>query len=216
MRGYFLLYAFQRVFLSFGSQALERLFNVIYYQQQAPLRSLLITKISVAITPFISLALLGPHIAMKSVIYEPDEFQCITNFRMWQNYTYLLTAMYLGPIAIVVASYGRVIIVVRQSSLRTSNRRQQSMSRDMLILKRIVFIVTVLVILGVPTPSIWLEWIFTKRLNSLAYRVQSMTLSVSMFVLSISLARINPQLKILLGVSRNNRVVPIITTVRTR
>ena len=215
VRGYLLLYAFQWLFLSFGLQALGRLFNVIYYQQQAPLRSLLITKISIAITPFISLVLFGPHIAIKSVIYEPDEFQCITNFRMWQNYTYMLPAMYLGPISIVVASYGRVIIAVRQSSLRTSNRRQQSMSRDMLILKRIVFIVTALVILGVPTLSIWLEWIFTKRLNSLAYRVQAMTLSVSMLVLSISLALINPQLKILLGISQNNRVVPIVATIQT-
>jgi hypothetical protein len=206
VRGYLFLFGCIWLFYTFGLQAFGRMLNIIYWKHLI-LRSVLFTKILIIVVPVILMLMISLSFLFNAVAYVPEDFYCITDFRMWNNYTYLLSIGYVIPIALVVISYTRVIIFLRQASI-SNHGRQRSIARDVLVLQRLAFIVASLFIFGVPTLAFWFQWIFTKDLNEFAYRIQVLMLAFNMLVLSIALVLINPQLKSSIIFCRRNRIAP--------
>ncbi|CAF1198064.1 unnamed protein product [Adineta ricciae] len=214
VRAYALCYAFTWLFHTFALQALGRMSNIIFQHRFVFLRSLRVVKISVVSCPFIPFILFCPLVAFNDMSYESADFQCATNFREVKTYAFLFVVAYCTPVTIVVVCYMAVIRRLTKATLRIQEVSQGAMRRDIVVLRRLVLTVCCLVCTGIPTIAFWFQWVFTRQLYFLAYRIQTVCLSFDMLFLAFSLVLINPQLKSIVTRLHGPRIAPV--TVRVR
>ncbi|CAF3608141.1 unnamed protein product [Rotaria sp. Silwood1] len=90
---------------------------------------------------------------------------------------------------------------------------RQQMNRDVIVLRRIILIVTILLVLGVPGPIFIIMRFINGRLHPLAYRITWLTGLTGILFLSIALCIITPQMKTILMTMTVRRIrVAALTT----
>ncbi|CAF4169122.1 unnamed protein product, partial [Adineta steineri] len=87
---------------------------------------------------------------------------------------------------------------------------KQRQARDLLIIRRILIIVNLLLILGMPALVLVIMFIVTDEENPLIVRISYFPVSISQMGLSIALLFCIPQLKnIVLNLRKTNTVIPV-------
>ena len=148
---YIYLYAVLWLFSNFVLQSIFRMLNIVY-AQRVQWRSRKKTCVPIVRACFVSLAIVMPTFFLRNVVYKPTEYQCVGDLTVWQANVYMLCAFYLILMVTIVAIYTRVIKYVRQSSVQT---QQAATSRDLVVLQRILFLVTIQIPLGFPLSGLW-------------------------------------------------------------
>jgi hypothetical protein len=119
----------------------------------------------------------------------------------------MILSVYSIPITITVMTYGRVVKFMKKSSLHNQQHRYATIVRDVMVLQRIVILVGILIVLGLPSAILWIQGLVTGHLHPLTYRIQSIFIAVTMFTLAIAVALINPQVKRLIPLLNKHNTI---------
>ncbi len=94
---------------------------------------------------------------------------------------------------------------MRRSSIVASTRAK----RDVIVVRRIVVVIFILMVICIPSVVLELMLPFTDVGKPLFYRISDITMVIVMFVLSLMLVYVTPQVKeILVRIIKRNQVVP--------
>ncbi|CAF1461193.1 unnamed protein product [Adineta ricciae] len=182
------------LYYSFVLQAIFRLFRIKFYRYRV-LQSFGVFCIAVFLQWLISFLWILPNLLLGDFQYLLMEYNCWISFEDVRGLLILIVIIYGVSTSMISSIYMFIIRYVhRTSNVQQHQRRQSSDKRDLLILKRLVILVTVVVTLGFPTVLVIFVYVFTGYVLPLAYHVQGVSLSVGAFVTSVSLIFITPQL----------------------
>ncbi len=109
------------------------------------------------------------------------------------------------PMNIISTVYFQLIRFMRRSSIVASTRAK----RDVIVVRRIVVVIFILMVICIPSVVLELMLPFTDVGKPLFYRISDITMVIVMFVLSLMLVYVTPQVKeILVRIIKRNQVVP--------
>ncbi len=101
--------------------------------------------------------------------------------------------------------YFQLIRFMRRSLMVASTQSK----RDVILVRRILSVVFILMVIGIPSIVLELMLPFTDVGKPLFYRISDITMVIAMFVLSFMLVYITPQVKeILVRIIKRNQIVP--------
>jgi len=154
------------------------------------------------IIPF--LLLLPIHI-WHDIQFIPMEHVCLLAINSVRGFIWTFIVIAGLPISIINTVYFQLIRFVRRSSMAASTQAK----RDMIVVRRIVIVIFILTVISSPPVVLELMLPFTDVGKPLFYRILDITAAIAMFVLSLMLVYVTPQLKeILIRIIKRNQVAP--------
>jgi hypothetical protein len=133
----------------------------------------------------------------------PGENVCLISTKSARGLIWCTVGIYGLPMIILNTVYLRLTYYLRTTPVIVS----ASTKRDILVIRRIVFILTILLIIGTPTIILMIMLLFTRVGEPLYYRISTMTISVTFSTVSIALMYTSPQFQdIVIRLFRKNRV----------
>jgi hypothetical protein len=109
---------------------------------------------------------------------------------------------------IIGTVYLQLVRFMRHSPMVASMRTK----RDVVVVRRIVLVVSILMLIGAPSVVMELMLPFTDVGKPLLYRISDLTMVIAMIALSLMLIYVSPQVKeILMRTGIQNQIVPIHT-----
>ncbi|CAF1302092.1 unnamed protein product [Adineta steineri] len=203
------------LYLNFLNQAFYRLIRIAYFQSRR-FQSL---KLYV-ILPIIELIIVTPIllcvlIPLNGVTYLPNDHFCCPRFTNIPSILWAAFVSYMCPLCCISFIYTHITrFIHRQGNIQTLVIKQRQ-SRDLLIIRRILIIVSLLLILGIPSMVLIITFIITGEENPLLARISYFPVSVSQMGLSVALLISIPQLKnIILNLRTTGTVTPVSRVVR--
>ncbi len=186
IRGYLHFVFINSIYLSYVLQAGFRLFRIAFHEYKC-LRTIYSFSFYI-ITQWISsflliLPILIAHENYSSlIIYLPQEFYCQVPMTSIRGILFSIFSVYFVPLCCIGMIYLCIIIHIRRTTIQyiliiTSVRSQNK--RDALVIKRICVVMTVLLLLGIPSCLFVIAFIITGHLHWAAYRVSFALISLS-------------------------------------
>ncbi|CAF3837937.1 unnamed protein product [Adineta steineri] len=193
-------------------KACFRLFSIVFYKNKR-LQSFQFALQIVILQWIIVFLLLIYPLVLQYYTYTSNLYQCqlpFTNFKAVMSVSTILFFIPMSSIGLIYC-YIMYYIKHRTSTLMQQNR-ERSYQRDVVVLRRIIILVTILAILSSPTIALWMYYIVTNYLAAQIYHIQWLIHSVSLLILSIALVFLNSELQKLLSISlrQNRRIQPAI------
>jgi hypothetical protein len=192
--GYFIYISFGNVFYSLTLQAIFRLLRIVYYQKRS-LRSLRIFTIAIVIQWILVLLINLPFIFLHDFEYIPSEYRCQISYTNLRASIMVLLIEYVIPSNIMFSIYIYIIRYIRRTNRGMANRQQQTIRRDMIVIKQTLILFTILQIFSTPLVVLWLLYAIVNYLTPLSYQLQSMTVAFSQVSIPIVLAFSTPQIR---------------------
>ncbi|CAF1461178.1 unnamed protein product [Adineta ricciae] len=193
IRTYLAHVCFCALYYSFVLQAIFRLFRIVFYRHKI-FQSFGMFCIAVFLQWVISFLWILPNLLLDDFKYLPMEYNCWISFENLRGLIMVTVTIFNNPLSIIFTIYTQIIRYTRRSS-EMQQRRQHSNKRDLLILKRIVILIFIIVGIGLPTVIIVIIYICTKYVVAFAYHIQGLSISLGVFIASISLIFITPQIQ---------------------
>ncbi|CAF1452816.1 unnamed protein product [Adineta steineri] len=213
--GYLAIILLSMLYMNFLNQAFYRLIRIVYSQNRR-LQSL---KLYV-ILPFIELIIVTPIllsvlIPVNAVIYLPNDHFCNTSSTNIPGVLWAAFVGYMCPLCCISFIYMYITrFIHRQGNIQILIIKQRQ-SRDLLIIRRILIIVNLLLILGIPGVVLTFMFIITGVEHPLLTRITYFPVSVSGAGLSVALLFSIPPLKnIVLNLLTTKTVTPVNQVVR--
>ncbi|CAF1257575.1 unnamed protein product [Adineta steineri] len=187
------------LYLNFLNQAFYRLIRIAYFQKL------------IIVTPILLCVL----IPLNGVTYLPNDHFCCPRFTNIPSILWAAFVSYMCPLCCISFIYTHITrFIHRQGNIQTLVIKQRQ-SRDLLIIRRILIIVSLLLILGIPSMVLIIMFIITGEENPLLARISYFPVSVSQMGLSVALLISIPQLKnIILNLRTTGTVTPVSRVVR--
>ncbi len=200
-RGFFIHGFLCSLYDSYILQAGYRLCRVVFYRRKSlysfPLYSFLIP-----IESLFGVVSISPILLRGDIIYLSSEYYCQTPFTDIPAITYVALRLFLLPILFITFVYICLLKHVRQSnSLPTTatddNHRKRSKQdkRDLIVIRRLLLMLSVLILLGLPSIIFLSIFMVTGHLISLTYRIGWLSVSFSLVFLAYMLIRLTNPLK---------------------
>ncbi|CAF1550066.1 unnamed protein product [Adineta ricciae] len=207
MNSYIFYVFMSAVYLAFILQATFRLCRLIYVSRQ----NLLNFRTYWFIIPLFwlfSFLLNLPLLLWHGQELIPSENACLVPKDDPRSIAYSILIIYGIPFLSIVLVYIRLIQFLRQQSLnRNFSEFKRFRHRDMKIFRRILIVVILLGIYGLPTAIMLLILAFTNELVICFYRILILSVSVCVLTLSLALVYITPQIHLC---RQKPRVIPMI------
>ena len=105
-----------------------------------------------------------------------------------------LFVIYNVPLSIIFTIYTQIILHTRKKSL-ISNSQKTANQRNVTVLKRIIILMFIVVGVGLPACVVIIINFITKRILLYSNHIQGLSIAVGIFVTSVGLTFITPQLK---------------------
>ncbi|CAF1123441.1 unnamed protein product [Adineta steineri] len=213
--GYLALVLVGMLYLNFLNQAFYRLIRIAYSQN----RRLQSVKLYIML-PFIELTIITSIvlcvlIPLNGVTYLPHDYFCCPTFTNIRGVLSGAVIVYMCPLCCISFIYMYITRFIRQQGNIPTLIIKQRQSRDLLIIRRILIIVNLLLILGMPGMVLIIMFAITGEENPLLARISYFPVSVSQVGLSIALLISIPQLKnIVLDLRKSTTVTVINRTVQ--
>ncbi len=133
------------------------------------------------------LALL-PWLFMGSAIYDVDNQACILPFQLSIPIIYGVSLVYLIPIILIILIYFRLVRYVHQISTQTTSSTLTIFQarRHLAMVKRVIMIISILLIYGVPY-TVFMFMSFVTRPPRYHYRISIMCADVSQTLIMLAL-----------------------------
>jgi hypothetical protein len=146
-----------------------------------------------------SFVLIFPLYAWKGHRLIPNEFTCRIPKEDSLSITYATVLIYSVPYVVLIGVYWRVHQFLRRQSAQailTVRSRYLHQRRDVLVFRRIMIVVFLLGIYGLPNAVMLMTLAVTGHLVVLFYRILELSIAACVFTLSIALFYyINPGLR---------------------
>jgi hypothetical protein len=193
IRTYFAHVCFCALYYSFVLQATFRLFRIVFYRRRI-LQSFGVLILAIILQWILSFLFILPNILLDDFQYLPLEYNCWIAFQNIRGLVMVTLSIYNNPLSIIVTIYTQIIRYTRRNA-QSQRGRQNANKRDLTILKRIVILVFIIVGIGLPTAGIVLVYIITHHVIPYAYHIQGLSISFGVFVASVSLVFVTPQMQ---------------------
>ncbi|CAF1033202.1 unnamed protein product [Adineta steineri] len=154
-------------------------------------------------------------IPFNGITYLPNDHFCCSTFTNIPSILSTAFIVYIGPFCCILFIYIHITrFIHHQGNIQTLVIKQRQ-SRDLIIIRRILIIINLLLIFGIPSMVLIFMFIITGEENPLLARISLFPGSVSGAVLSVALLFCIPQLKnIVLNLRTTNTVMPVNQTMR--
>ncbi|CAF3057904.1 unnamed protein product [Rotaria sp. Silwood2] len=185
---------------SYILQATYRLCHVVFYRRKQ-LHSFPLYLILVPIESLFGVVSISPVLLRGDVIYLPSEYYCQTPFTNIPAIVYIAIRLFLLPIMFIALIYLCLLRYVRQSNLSSTtmndnhNRRSKQNKRDLIVIRRLLLMLSVLILLGLPSMIFLTIFMFTGHLICVTYRVGWLSVSFSLVFLAYMLIQLTDPLK---------------------
>lgn len=194
VRAYLLQMALASIYFSYLLQAIYRFFRVVMfkYRQLQKFRFIL----QLIILQWLAVALLFLPLPLLNLFhYLPTDFYCQTPLTHIFATFYSVAIIYYIPMLTTGIFYTILIYYVKHSNhLTNQENRQRSNQRDLLVLRRIIYVVSLLLILFLPTSILWIDYMRTGYLHPLIYHFEWLSFSVLLTIVSVISTFVTPQL----------------------
>ncbi|CAF3875972.1 unnamed protein product [Adineta steineri] len=213
--GYLAILIFGMLYMNFLNQALYRLIRIVYSQN----RWFLFLKLYI-ILPIIEIIIITPIllsvlIPLNGVTYLPNDYFCYATFTNIPGVLCAAVVVYMCPLCCISFIYMHITKFIRQQGNIQTLIIKQRQARDLLIIRRILIIVSLLLILGIPALVLVFMFIITGEEYPLLTRISFFPVNVSQAGLSVALLFSIPQLKnIILNLRTTKTVAPVNQVVR--
>ena len=186
------------IYYSYCLQAIFRLCRIVFYKKKSLVSYSLYIIMSIS-QWLLTLALLLPPIPLKWYSRLPTEKYCLIPYTDVGGEMYHITILYVIPLVCISTTYVWIIIFVRYFSRTTTvviaaTQRQRNL-RDLTIVKRIVILVSVLVLLRFPTIIFMIYGITSGGIYSLTYSIVGLITSVCLIIIGCMTIYITPPLR---------------------
>ncbi|CAF1330071.1 unnamed protein product [Adineta steineri] len=213
--GYLVLVTLSMLYMNFLNQAFYRLIRIVYYQNrwfQSLKLYIMLPLIEIII---LTVILLCVAIPLNAVTYLPNDYFCYATFTNIPGILSVASIVYMGPFCCILFIYIHITRFIHQQRNIQTLVVKQRQSRDLLVTQRILIIVSLLLILGIPGMTLIFMFIITGQEHPLLARIAFFPVSVSQAGLSVALLFSIPQLKnIVLNLRTTNTVMPVNQTAR--
>ncbi|CAF1370275.1 unnamed protein product [Adineta steineri] len=196
------------LYWAFVNQAIFRLCRIVYSTR----RWLQNFRLYVIIPPiqFIFIcALQCPVLFWHDIVYLPQEYYCYIPYTNIRGILWSILNAYGNPVLILLFIYLRITIFLRRQPINQTLIVKKRQERDLLVIRRIFITVGLLLTLGLPSLVLLIMLSITGEESLLFFRIEWLSVSLSMVGLSVALVFITPQLKsIILKKYQRNQVLP--------
>jgi hypothetical protein len=138
--------------------------------------------------------LMYPLIRWKSVIYLENDYFCFASFTNIRGILWAAFVAYIPPFCCLLIIYIRLIIFIRQQANNRTLVSIQRQGRDLIVIRRISIIVSLLLVLGLPSMALIAKSIITGEEYPLIARITFLPVGISMAGLSVVMVFSIPQL----------------------
>ncbi|CAF1443184.1 unnamed protein product [Didymodactylos carnosus] len=160
------------IYHSYTLQAFFRLCRVIFYKKKHLLKYRLYIRL-IGAQWMLSFLFLLPAILLKHYTQLPNQKYCLIAYTNVPIQIYVIFMIYTIPLISILTTYLCITFYIRRTSTATTiatiTRRQQQNLRDLVVLRQIVLLITVLVILRFPTVIFIVDAAITHHLYKLTY-----------------------------------------------
>jgi len=208
IRGSLVLTFLSAIFGAFCLHALFRLYRIVYRKHEF-LQKYHIQIIFIIIKWLFSFT----FVWLVDIDYLPTEYYCSISFNRLKPLLLASFIAYGFPSTMIAIIYIRIVLYIRsQGYVMTVQRRTQ---RDFAVIRRLVIIVSILWILGLPSMILLIYGqIQGGNIHPLTYRIEWITPSLSLTALSIILIRCDPYLMHILFSKRQHKHKPVQINIR--
>lgn len=212
IRGYLLHVILCSIYLSYLLQALFRLFRIVFYKYRR-LQNFQFILVLILIQWLFAFLIISPVIFLHYVQYLPEVYYCHIPLTNLKGTIFVCVIVYDGPTFVTSIIYSYIMYYIRKrSTVSIQQNRQQSNQRDLIVLRRINILVGMLLVLILPVAVLWVNYVVTGYLSPIIYHMEWLTFSISLLILPIASAFLNPQLSQLISITcrQKRRVHPVL------
>lgn len=201
------------IYYSYCLQSLYRLCRVVFYKKKYLISFSIYMKLCIGQWLFTFLLLLPT--AFLYYIRLPTETFCLVPYTDIHGQIYLIIALYLIPLVTIIVVYIWITTFIRNTSkvstaIILTQQRQRNL-RDLAIIKRLVLLISILIVLRFPTIIFIIYGLIVGELYSLTYPIVGLITSICLIFIGLITIHTTPLIRnnisIILKVG-NNQVNP--------
>ncbi|CAF1068747.1 unnamed protein product [Adineta steineri] len=207
--GYVAIVNFSILYLTFINQSLHCLVQTVYSQYRWIQSLTFYTILPVLELIGACVILLCPLIPFNSVIYLEYDHYCYISFSNIGAILWAAFVCYIIPFCCLLIMYIRIVVFLRHQPNNQTLAVRHRQNRNLMVIRRILMLVNLLLILGLPSIVLIGMIIVTGEQYPLTNRIGLLPVSISMSGLSVALIYcISPLKSIALKLRQSNRVLP--------
>ena len=210
---YFILVGLSAIYISYLLQSCLRFFRVVLHRWKQ-LRTLEMMAKFIIGQWVISFILLTFALIWHYIEYLPDTYHCQIALNNFLGNLLAIFIIFFVPTTVSMFIYIYIIYYTKQQTnlITTQQTRYRAIQRDIVVLRRVIILITSVMILSLPTVILWIYYLVTGFLLPLSYHVEWLLFSVSLVFLSSTSTFITPQVRRLIHLNwgLNQRVRPAI------
>ena len=190
-------------------QALHRFFRIIYYTRRFFHRNIYLYIFGILIQVFLSVLQPLPLILIGE--YQYEDYHCQIQFTNWRGMILAALLVWILPISFTIAIYAYTIYYIRCNSTVFTLRQETRIKRDLIVIRRILWLIIFIIIFGMPACSAAIVYYLVGYVGWWENHLIWLTFVLSFMGVSIVQTYFSPHLRVLW--SRNlYRASPAITT----
>jgi hypothetical protein len=183
---------------SYYLQSFYRLCRVVFYKKRS-LRCYSLYLILILIEWLLIFLLLLPPYFLNWYSRLPTEKYCLIPYTSVGPEVYHIIVLYTIPLICITSNYVWITIFIRDSSRTTSIRltiqQRQRNQRDLTVIKRIIILISILILLRFPTIIFMIYGIINGDLFPLTYPIVGLITAICLIVIALINIYITPQLR---------------------
>ncbi|CAF1430316.1 unnamed protein product [Adineta steineri] len=212
--GYLAIVVLGMLYWNFLNQAFYRFMRIMYSQNRWFQSVKLYIMLPIIEIIIISI-LLCVLIPLNGIIYSPNDYFCNISYMNIPSVLSAMPIVYVCPFCCLLFIYMHITRFIHQQGNIQTLIIKQRQSRDLLVIQRILSIVNLLLILGIPSIVLIIMSLIRGEEHPLLARISYFPVSVSQMGLSIALLFSIPQLKnIVLNLNKTSKVTPVNRTIQ--
>ena len=141
---------------------------------------------------WISIIILSIPVWFRSIYLSTENF-CLNRFTDTYSSIYISMISVAIPVSSIIIVYFKILMYMKQNW--QSRKRLKRMRRDFAIIKRVILLVSVLLISSNVGVVLWLLMFVKKRMHPLSYRLLNFMIEFGMLLCSITFLIVSPQLR---------------------
>ncbi len=193
LRAYFVNVCFCSLYYSFVLQSTFRLFRIVFYHIKL-LQSYRCFTSAIILQWFLSVILILSNLLNDDYKHLPLVYRCWISYENTRGFVIAASIIYVWPLATIFFIYTYIIRHIQQTN-QMQQKRQKTIERDLLVLKRTTVFVLVVTGICLPTICILFIWMVSGKLIPMAYHIQGLSISIGVLTASICFAFITPQIQ---------------------
>jgi len=187
------------IYHSYYLQSFYRLCRVVFYKKRS-IQSFSLYIILILIEWLLILLILLPPYFVNWYAHLTGENTCLIPYTSVGPEVYHIVVLYTIPLGSIILTYICITVFIRRSSsntaaIRIGAQQRQRNQRDLIIIKRIIIVISILVALRFPTIIFMIYGIIYGELYPLTYSIVGLITAICLIIIGLIIIYITPQLR---------------------